>query len=99
MDINGVAALPQFSESINNLKVSFHLYISYPESGKLMIGTVDSVTPGFSSSFTPIDTLPYSTVYDRGIVEFYLTDYTGTANRLALYGSSVSTIAIDDPHI
>ena len=87
-------ALPQFSESINNLKLSFHLYRSYPETSKLIIGTVDSVTPGFSSSFSPIDTLPNSQVYAPGIVEFYLTDYTGTANHIALFVEGFA--AIDD---
>lgn len=87
-------ALPQFSESINNLKLSFHLYRSYPETNKLIIGTVDSVTPGFSSSFSPIDTLPNSQVYAPGIVEFYLTDYTGTANHIALFVEGFA--AIDD---
>ncbi len=87
-------ALPQFSESINNLKLSFHLYRSYPETNKLIIGTVDSVTPGFSSSFSPIDTLPNSQVYAPGIVEFYLTDYTGTANHIALFVEGFT--AIDD---
>lgn len=87
-------ALPQFSESINNLKLSFHLYRSYPETNKLIIGTVDSVTPGFSSSFSPIDTLPNSQVYAPGIVEFYLTDYSGTANHIALFVEGFA--AIDD---
>ena len=84
-DVTSVIALPQFSENINNLKVSFHLCRPYASSTPLMIGTVDSVTPGFSSSFTPIDTLPYANDGETRIVEFYLTDYTGTANHIALF--------------
>ena len=84
-DRTAVIALPQFSENINNLKVSFHLYRSNARRTPLMIGTVDSVTPGFSASFTPIDTLPYANNGECRIVEFYLTDYTGTANRIALF--------------
>lgn len=80
----GIVALPLFGEGINDLKVQFHLYSDYPHSSTIVVGTVDSVAPGFGSSFSPIDTLAYAFGENERDVTFYFSDYTGTASRIAL---------------
>lgn len=80
----GIVALPLFGEGLNDLKVQFHLYRDYPHSSTIIVGTVDSITPGFGSSFTPIDTLAYAFGENERDITFYFSDYVGTANRIAL---------------
>ena len=80
----GVAALPQMGISLDSLQISFHAYNSTPANYGLIVGTVDSIAPGYAASFTPIDTIPFQTNVNEYNVVSYLTEYTGTANRIAL---------------
>ena len=80
----GVAALPQMGMSLDSLQISFHAYNSTPANYGLIVGTVDSIAPGYAASFTPIDTIPFQTNVNEYNVVSYLTEYTGTANRIAL---------------
>ncbi|MBQ6916690.1 MAG: fibronectin type III domain-containing protein, partial [Prevotella sp.] len=88
-----VAALPQMSVPLNTLQVSFHEYNGSPNYYGLIIGAVSSDTNGFAASFEPIDTL----VFEDGVYQYdvvcYLTDYTGTGNRIAFknYYNGTST--------
>lgn len=94
----GIATLPLFGESLNDLKVQFHLSRDYPATSTLLIGTVDNVEEGFMSTFVPIDTVPYTTGINESQVTFYLTEYTGTATRLALraIGPTYANQFVDD---
>jgi len=92
-----IVALPLFSDNLNNLKVQMHVNLIDQDHSMLIIGTVDSVTPGFEASFTPIDTLTFSRNHPT-LATFYLTEYTGTGGRLAIKASPYpnATFAIDD---
>ena len=79
-----IVALPTFNESLSDLKVQFHLYRGNPGTSTMIIGTVDSVTPGFEVSFSPIDTIPYRDGENEQEVTLYLADYNGTGTNLAL---------------
>ena len=94
----GIVALPLFGESMGDMKVQMHLYRSNPGTATIVIGTVDSVDRGFSASFTPIDTIPIDANSYESDVTFYLTDYVGTATRLALrsIGPSYTNQYVDD---
>ncbi|MCR4829773.1 MAG: fibronectin type III domain-containing protein [Bacteroidales bacterium] len=82
---NGVAALPEMGVPLDTLMISFYDYNTAPSGYGLIIGTVDSITPGFEASFQPIDTVVYEPGSSNGYhVVSYLTDYTGTATRIAL---------------
>ena len=97
----GVAAMPEMSMPLDSLMVSFHLYNGSPSNYGLIVGAVDSVAPGFAASFQPIDTILFeSGVYTYDVTSF-LTDYNGTANRIALMnyntaGNSYASLYIDD---
>lgn len=96
---SGIVALPLFNGNLNDLKVQFHLYRTAPSASTVIIGTVDSVTPGFSASFVPIDTIPYSTtIGSDNLVTLYLTEYSGTSNRIALLatGQAYNRLYLDD---
>ena len=97
----GVAALPEMTAPLNTLKVSFRDYNTSANYG-LIIGTVDNIDSGFAATFVPYDTIEFTggtgNVYN---VVSYLSDYTGTANRIAFRNYSktsatTSTHYIDD---
>ena len=97
----GVAALPEMTAPLNTLKVSFRDYNTSANYG-LIIGTVDNIDSGFAATFVPYDTIEFTggtgNVYN---VVSYLSDYTGTANRIAFRnysktGATTSTHYIDD---
>jgi len=97
----GVAALPEMTAPLNTLKVSFRDYNTSANYG-LIVGTVDNIDSGFAATFVPYDTIEFTggtgNVYN---VVSYLSDYTGTANRIAFRnysktGSTTSTHYIDD---
>jgi hypothetical protein len=94
----GIVALPQFLESLSDLKVQFHLYRNQPGTSTIIVGVVDSTDPGFSASFTPIDTIPYSIDAQELQATVYLSDYSGTGGRIALraIGVSYTNQYIDD---
>ena len=94
----GIATLPLFSENLNDLKVQFHLNRNYPSTSTLLIGTVDNVDEGFMSTFVPIDTIPYTNGINESQVTLYLTEYTGSATRLALraIGPTYANQFVDD---
>ena len=80
----GVTALPQMSMPLNTLMVSFHAYNANPGVNGFIVGAVDSIGPGFSASFEPIDTVVFE--YGNGgeyEVTSFLNGYTGNANRIA----------------
>ena len=94
----GIVALPEINASLNDLKVEFHLYRNNPGTATLIVGMVDSVEPGFAASFVPIDTVAYMDGVNETDVTIYLTEYAGTANRLALraIGASYTNQYVDD---
>ncbi len=51
-----VVALPDFGMPLDTLKLSFFGGTSY-SIDQIIVGTVDSVTPGFAASFEPLDTI------------------------------------------
>ena len=89
----GVAVLPQFGVPLDTLMVSFYDYNSTTAAYGLVIGTVDSLTPGFSASFTGIDTIVFENGIGNGYnVVSYLTDYAGTSPYIAIKNfNTVST--------
>ena len=89
----GVAVLPQFGVPLDTLMVSFYDYNSTTAAYGLVIGTVDSLTPGFSASFTGIDTIIFENGIGNGYnVVSYLTDYAGTSPYIAIKNfNTVST--------
>ena len=90
----GVAALPQFGVPLDTLMVSFDDYNSAPGGYGLIIGTVDSITPGFGASFQPIDTVVFENgVSNRYHVTSYLTEYTGNGSYIAIksYNTNASS--------
>ena len=90
----GVAALPQMSMPLDSVMLSFHAYNSTPASYGLIIGAVDSITPGYAASFTPIDTVvfQYGNNNEYNLVSF-LTNYNGSANHLAIRNYNVDSTA------
>ena len=90
----GVAALPQMSMPLDSLMLSFHAYNATPSSYGLIIGAVDSITPGYAASFTPIDTVvfEYGNNNEYNLVSF-LNGYTGSANHLAIRNYNVDSNA------
>ncbi len=96
-----VMALPDFNTPVDTLQVSFHAYgsSSYYE---LVVGVVDSTTPGFAASFTPIDTI---NCYNGGAGVYdtvYFCGYNGAGRHIAFLNqyanstSSYSYIYLDD---
>ena len=76
-----LTVLPEMPTTVDSLYISFHHYTSSPSSYRLIIGAVDSITPGFDSSFVPIDTLIFS-ANENNVLRF-LSTYTGTGRYIA----------------
>ncbi len=76
-----LTVLPEMPTTVDSLYISFHHYTSSPSSYRLIIGAVDSITPGFDSSFVPIDTLIF-TANENNVLRF-LSTYTGTGRYIA----------------
>ena len=76
-----LTVLPEMPTTVDSLYISFHHYTSSPSSYKLIIGAVDSVTPGFDSSFVAIDTLTLRS-NENNVLRF-LSTYTGTGRYIA----------------
>lgn len=57
--LNGltVVAMPANSVATSELMLTFHDYAPYAGDVALVVGTVDSVTPGFAESFVAVDTI------------------------------------------
>ncbi|MBQ9639724.1 MAG: fibronectin type III domain-containing protein [Bacteroidales bacterium] len=99
---NTVLAMPELPMAAGNYMVEFSHYVSSINYW-LIVGVVDSTTPGFSASFTPIDTLRYSST-GRKHSTVYLSTYQGMARHIAFYNLYVSgttvydycTVPIDD---
>ncbi|MCR4829774.1 MAG: fibronectin type III domain-containing protein [Bacteroidales bacterium] len=98
----GIVALPEMSIPINETMISFYDYNSNPGTYGLVIGAVDSITPGFATSFQPIDTVIYTNGTGNAYqITSYLGSYTGSATRIAIKnfntaGNNSSTHYIDD---
>ena len=97
----GIVALPEMGMSIDSLMVSFYDYNPTPGTYGLVIGAVDSITPGFAASFQPIDTIPFELGVNSYNVVSFLSDYTGSASHIAIKnynaaGNSYATHYIDD---
>ncbi len=95
-----VMALPEMAEPLDTLQVSFYAYGSSTYY-QLVVGVVDSVTPGFAASFIPIDTIDVNNggagVYDT--VTF--CGFSAPGQRIAFKNqyrgtSSSSYVYIDD---
>ncbi len=90
---NCVIAMPESAVPLDTLRLRFHEYNSSPSYYGLIIGAVDSITPGFAASFTPIDTIEYvNGVYSYNH-ELFLP-YSGNGRHLAFknyYITSSST--------
>ncbi|MCQ2221028.1 MAG: fibronectin type III domain-containing protein, partial [Prevotella sp.] len=76
-----VTALPEMPTTVDSLMITFHDYNTYTSDYKLIIGAVDSVTPGFEASFVGIDTINF-TGSSTNVLSF-LSDYTGTGRYIA----------------
>ena len=100
-DTASVVALPEMNVPLSTLMLSFHVYNGSPSTYGLVVGAVTQDTGNFAQTFVPIDTLRFQSgvyQYDQLV---YLTNYTGTASRLALRGInrngySSSYLYIDD---
>ncbi len=97
----GVVALPEMGMPLDSLMVSFHDYNPTPGTYGLVIGAVDSITPGFAASFQPIDTIPFELGVNSYNVVSFLSDYIGSANHIAIKnynaaGNTYATHYIDD---
>ena len=76
-----LTVLPEMPTTVDSLYISFHHYTSSPASYRLIIGAVDSITPGFDSSFVAIDTLTFRS-NENNVLRF-LSTYTGTGRYIA----------------
>ena len=76
-----LTVLPEMPTTVDSLYITFHHYTSSPSSYRLIIGAVDSITPGFDSSFVPIDTLVF-TSNENNVLRF-LSTYSGTGRYIA----------------
>ena len=76
-----LTVLPEMPTTVDSLYITFHHYTSSPSSYRLIIGAVDSVTPGFEASFVPIDTLIFN-ANENNVLRF-LSTYTGTGRYIA----------------
>lgn len=86
---NAVIALPQMPTTLDSLMVSFYDMNTSPSSYGLIIGAVDSITPGFENSFVPIDTVEFTNGANNLII--FLDNYTGTSRYLAFKNFNTST--------
>ena len=93
-----VTALPAMSQPLDTLMLTFHEYRSGSYYG-LIVGVVDSVTPGFAASFVPVDTIDVMNGNDT----VFFCNYTGSGQHIAFknyynstYSSYYSYHYIDD---
>ena len=74
-------AMPELSVNMADVELRFWHYTSSIGYG-VIVGVVDSITPGFAASFTPVDTLlPTTTGYKQERV--YMAAYQGTGKYIA----------------
>lgn len=98
MYYKGVVALPKFNAPLDSLYISLYHHSASSNYG-LIVGVVDSVAPGFPSSFTPIDTLRNE---DGAYSTLFLCGYSGSGRHIAFmnYGTATTaTVYIDDIHV
>jgi hypothetical protein len=88
---NGIVALPEMGVPLNTLQLSFHECNINPQSNGLVVGTVDNVNTGFAQTFVPYDTIFFANNQNIMNVVTYFSDYTGTANRIALRNYTIGT--------
>lgn len=86
---NAVVALPQMPTTLDSLMVSFYDMNTNPDSYGLIIGAVDSITPGFENSFAAIDTVEFTN--GANSLTFFLDNYTGTSRYLAFKNFNTSS--------
>ncbi len=93
-----VVALPEMNAPLDTLQLSLFALSGYGDD-LLVVGVVDSLTPGFGASFTPVDTIECgSGVYDT----VYFCNYTGNGRYIAFqntnmqFASPVAPILIDN---
>ncbi|MBO7052541.1 MAG: fibronectin type III domain-containing protein, partial [Prevotella sp.] len=91
MNENGVVALPEMGVPLNTLQLSFHECNINSQSYGLIIGTVDNINTGFAQTFVPYDTVVFTSNQSIYNVTSYFSDYTGTANRIALRNYTIGT--------
>jgi len=77
-----IMAMPAVAADLSEVELSFYAYSNdgSGESGMLVVGVVDSVEPGFSASFVPVDTIVYNEWDDYHV---YFFNYTGTGRHIA----------------
>ena len=89
----GILALPEMGHAVDSLMMTFNVRQTSSVYG-LIVGVLDSVTPGCDASFTPIDTILCNGTSDLEPQTIYFANYTGTGRYIAFrnyYTTSTTT--------
>ena len=78
---NAVVAMPELSLNMSDVAVRFWSNNSTMGTS-VVVGVVDSITPGFAASFVPVDTV-YSPTSGYKQYTVYMTAYQGTGKYIA----------------
>ncbi|MCF0211940.1 MAG: fibronectin type III domain-containing protein, partial [Bacteroidales bacterium] len=82
MYYRGILALPESAVPVDSLQMTFNLKQT-ASSYQLVVGVLDSITPGCEASFTAIDTLVCSSTSNFEPFTVYFSNYAGTGRYIA----------------
>lgn len=78
-----IMAMPEYAGELADVSLSFYAseYSYAGVASWMVVGVVDSVTPGFAASFTPVDTIYYA---DGVNYTVYFNNYVGNGRHIAI---------------